>query len=688
MNDRIRFLLTFVWLLLAVSIAPGAEYRSHPPQRPLPTPTKGELAVGPKLFVDATRGHDSNAGTEAAPWRSLRYAARKVQPGDTIYLRGGTYYEHVALVRSGTAEAPITIASYPGELAILDGGLREFAEDPAGSWRPLPDGAEGEYISAKSYFDADTRLPPHQFLPGAWEPMWGIEDERPLALGNFADSLVPLHGYRTLKDLRSPNEYWLGNKQEIATIGLYGGPGMWFNRQTGRVHIRLAHNQLAGLGKQAYRGETDPRRVPLIVALGFGANVLRLTGIKHVTIQGLVLRGATGSPLIHVYGSENIELDHLTVYGGFPALLVNATKSLRVTNSAFRGLAAPWTSRAHMKYRGTASYQIVLQNNQPLNDDIELAWCEFTDDHDFAYLRCATNLRFHHNLVDNFNDDGLESGPKLRAHTLFISQNRIGACLIPFSQHEIDKDESPVDHTPETGVFVYRNVIDLRRGTYKSPPKEADATGSYLHEEGHLVGDHGGPTWPVLRFYHNTTLRKTPVFRDYFLFGLGAQGLRNTERDVLNNIFVQAEQVPGAGFAGIKEPGNVRAGGNLLWGLKEGPELAREPFAKFRASPLFIASRKYYEPGLTTHDKVADPKFVAYSVDSPATADLHLQPDSPALNSGLKVPAAWPDPLRDADQAEPDIGAIPHGAPAWGVGVDGRISLFTGEAPVRQSLRD
>src|SRR5262249_21111552 len=150
-----------------------------------------------------------------------------------------------------------------------------------------------------------------------------------------------------------------------------------------------------------------------------------------------------------------------------------------------------------------------------LNENIELASCEFTDDHDFAFLRYAKYLRFHHNFVDNFNDDGLECGPKLRDHTLFIFQNRIGACLIPFSQHENQKDESPLDHDADSGLHVYRNVIDLRSGTYKSPPSEPPVDDSFLHEEGHLAGDHGGPIWPVIRFYHNTVLRRTPVFRDY-----------------------------------------------------------------------------------------------------------------------------------------------------------------------------
>ena len=499
-------------------IASGAvclaqEWRSHPPQRPLPRPADREPATGRTLWVDPALGDDAATGSKDAPWKTLGHALRQLAPGDMLYLRGGTYYEKVFLTRSGTPDAPITISSFPGELAVIDGGLREFVEDPAGSWEPLTGGAEGEYVSTQSYLDADDRRTPRQFLPAAWEPMWGIEEERPLALGNFADSMVPLHGYRIAVDLRSTNELWLGGKNEMRDIGLYCGPGLWFNRETGRLHIRLAHHQLAGLGERAYGGETDPRKLPLVVAVGFGEDVLRVSGIKHVRLRDLVLRGATGSPMIHVYGSEHVELDHLTVYGGFPGLLVNASQHIRVTNSAFRGQAAPWSSRASMKYRGTASYQVVLQDNQPANEDIEFAQCEFTDGHDFAYLRHVRGLQFHHNFVDNFNDDGLECGPKLRDHTLYIWQNRIGACLIPLTQHEIAPDESPLDHDLRTGVFVYRNVIDLREGVFSTPPKERDPTGAYLHNEGHLVGDHGGPVWPVMHVYHNTVLRRTPVFR-------------------------------------------------------------------------------------------------------------------------------------------------------------------------------
>ncbi len=654
--------------------AASPRFASHPPQRPLPKAMQRAEISSPAFYVDPVRGDDANDGSLANPWKTMQQGVLRLKPGDTLYLRAGVYYETVYLTRSGTAESPIVIAAYPGELPVLDGGLREFAESPATSWKPATDGASGEYISTKTYPQAANRRAPHQFLPGAWEPMWGIEEQRPLALGHFADSMVPLHGYRTVEDLRSTSEFQPKSKNEGA---VYCGPGLWFNRETNRIHSRLAHNQLPGLGERAYRGETDPRKLPLIVAVGFGDSVLRINGIKGVRIEGLVLRGATGSPMIHVYGSQDIHLDHLSVYGGFPGLLINASRNVRVTHSAFRGLAAPWLGRAHMKYRGTATYQIVLQNNQPYNESIELANCEFTDDHDFAFLRYAKDLRFHHNFIDNFNDDGLECGPKLRWHTFHIHHNRIGACLGVFQQHEIDKDESPATHDPDTGLYVYRNVFDQRAGVYYHLPGEPDPSGEFLHHEGHLLSDHGGPIFPVMRVYHNTFLRRTPVFRNYFLFGLGAVGLRDTQRDVFNNLFVQADQVPGAVILAKQAP-PLREGGNLLWGINQGPAQKADPFAKLRGSKLFQDSRTVYNPGWTTQDIVANPRFVALHDHPPATSDLSLSRGSPAVDAGLELPASWPDPLREEDAGQPDIGAIPLNAKPWVVGVDGRISVFGG----------
>lgn len=654
--------------------AEETRFQSHPPQRPLPKASKGAPLNEPAYFVDPTNGADTNDGSQANPWKTMQHGVQQLKPGMTLYLREGVYHEQVYLTRSGTEESPIVIAAYPGELPILDGGLPEFLISPEISWEPAPNGVAGEYISTKTYPKAANRRIPDQFLPGAWEPLWGIEDQRPLALGHFADSMVPLHGYRTRDDLQSANEFWPKSKKEGA---VYCGPGLWFNRETNRIHVRLAHHKLPGLGERAYRGETDPRKLPLVVAAGFGEDVLRINGIKHVRIEGLVLRGATGSPMIHLYGSEDIHLDHLAIFGGFPALLVNASQDIRVTHSAFRGLAAPWSGRAHMKYRGTASYQIVLKNDQPYNEKIEFAFCEFTDDHDFAFLRYAKNLQFHHNFVDNFNDDGLECGAKLGWHTIGIHHNRIGACLGVLQQHEIAPNESPATHLSGSGLFIYRNVFDQRAGVYYHLPSEPDPSGSFLHAEGHLLSDHGSPTYPVMRIYHNTFLRREPVWRNYFLFGLAGRGMRDTERDVFNNLYVQENGVPGTVILG-KEASPLREGGNLLWGLQAQSTDRGDPFGKFRKSPLFKDSQRFYEPGWTTNDLVADPQLVKLIDDPSKASDLRLSPNSPAIDAGVPLPNDWPDPLREADENKPDIGAIPVGVKPWGVGVEGRMSVFGG----------
>src|SRR5687767_599875 len=106
------FLLGSVALLGVIGHAQSAptSFASFPPSRPLPTALNEPVGSGSKLFVDPARGNDSAGGTEKAPWKSLAFATRRLQPGDTLYLRGGTYYEKVSLTRSGTPEAPITIA--------------------------------------------------------------------------------------------------------------------------------------------------------------------------------------------------------------------------------------------------------------------------------------------------------------------------------------------------------------------------------------------------------------------------------------------------------------------------------------------------------------------------------------------------------------------------------------------------
>src|SRR5262245_7132317 len=108
--NRTELVFGFAFLLGVSPVMGQTTFLSHPPMRPLPAAWKGPLAKGTTYFVDAGKGDDKNDGSQAKPWKTLQHGVKRLKPGETLYLRGGTYYEKVSLTRSGTPEAPITIA--------------------------------------------------------------------------------------------------------------------------------------------------------------------------------------------------------------------------------------------------------------------------------------------------------------------------------------------------------------------------------------------------------------------------------------------------------------------------------------------------------------------------------------------------------------------------------------------------
>ncbi len=78
---------------------------------------------GAELYVaaqDPVAG-DANPGTQAQPFRSLARACELAGPGDTVFLRGGTYRETLTPKRSGEAGRPIRFVAMPGEQVTLSG---------------------------------------------------------------------------------------------------------------------------------------------------------------------------------------------------------------------------------------------------------------------------------------------------------------------------------------------------------------------------------------------------------------------------------------------------------------------------------------------------------------------------------------------------------------------------------------
>ncbi|MEN6391111.1 MAG: right-handed parallel beta-helix repeat-containing protein [Syntrophomonas sp.] len=82
-----------------------------------------------QVFYVAKNGSDNNPGTLEKPWLTIGKATSSLGPGDTVYIREGTYAERVGLRSSGTPDRYITYSAYPGERVTIDGSGIDWGYD-------------------------------------------------------------------------------------------------------------------------------------------------------------------------------------------------------------------------------------------------------------------------------------------------------------------------------------------------------------------------------------------------------------------------------------------------------------------------------------------------------------------------------------------------------------------------------
>lgn len=622
-------------LLCPRPAAQPARWLSHPPHRVLPTASNRPLAdTGRSYFVAPDGSDESGDGSEARPWRSWRMASTVLDRGDTLYHRGGIYWMRGNAVwnKGGVAGAPVTLRAYPGELAILTSGNREFHDDPQTAWEPMPvasGGVADEYRSTRTY-----------------------ELLGPTVVGRFADSMLPLFRYTKPSDLRSENEYNIrhGRRSMFANRvntdrGLYCGPGLWGDTSTGRIHVRLSHTSLPFLDREDYlgigaefvtnnyRGEIDPRNMPLIVS-------------HHQDEPGIFKLHAS---FIHVFDLvfacyQRIDLgeddsdqlwDNCEFYCADANSLNLAARNTRVTRSRFRGVDAPWTGRFVQKNRTSSPISVYITGT-----DFEFDHNEVTDTHDAILIREKAGGSFHHNLVECVHDDALKFGTRSDV-LLRVYQNilRMNLSYLPFHFG------IGVPETGDNGIYICRNLFEMRPHTLSGPPDATDPAGTMFYDGYNLRMEHNDVgVYPRLFFYHNTVL--APQNLDTYCQGI-AEKYFDTTRAVLNNIFLQERGRPVQDIPRYKT-GELIVGHNLQW------------------------SRLHGSNGSLTGDVHADPLLREWNPDWRDPQDFRLQTQSPARGAGKAIPSNWFDPLRDLDP-DHDLGAIPAGFTGTVFGPDADI---------------
>ncbi|HEY3900223.1 MAG TPA: right-handed parallel beta-helix repeat-containing protein [Chthoniobacter sp.] len=658
--------------------------------RPLPVSSSRPLPAGPIYYVDAQHGDDAAKGTKESPWKTINASLPKLSAGDVLCLRGGSYFESVYCAVAGTAEHPITIRSYPGELAVIDGGLPEFQRSPATAWEPVLDGPADEYRSTHIYKN--------------------IRD----VLGLFGDSNIGLQTYWYRRDLQAENETWIPNPSTFIEP-MYCGPGLWYDKQTGRIHVRLAHTRLtlppsSPCKLDPYAGETDPRKVPLVVA-PYAAVPLFVDQAMHVHFEDLVFRGG-GRAAVHLNFGVDLTFDHCTIYAGNVGLDAKGTGPLVMTNCGVFGMIAPWmwrtenalysySSKAYPPFiEGMISPEIAgvaqpkLKQNfrniarlpthavvvteggyefetfyHPFNHDWEISQCEFTEGHDGVYLS-GRDIHFHHNLVDHMEDDGIY----ISAPTPYITDGIY--CYQNLIRQAVDGFGADARGGPGGKIYLYRNVIDLRAPLQFERPSVARPQGAIVFPQSALLvhdSDHMLHMEDIY-FYQNTTLTSVGHALGSYSAGTVFGFSPDAERRVFNNLFVYLgglKQYP-VPFGYKYAKGNLAFDGNLHWNANPNIKVPPDYFQKSRTHPLSEANKVNYPDGWDAHSLVGDPHLEKFSSDFHEAVDLRLQADSIARQVGVALPSGWPDPLPPKDGTSPDIGAFPFGAEPLRVGIEGR----------------
>jgi len=599
-------------------------------------------------YVSAT-GDDTHPGSLAAPFRTINRAIENLQPGDVVYIRGGTYFETVRVTASGTQDAPITIRSYPGEGVTIDSGVNQFRKPMNSDWELMrPD--LGWYRSVRRYPQG---RPPFAYIDG----IAGYENERVL--------LVP---YKSLEHFRSSSDSYVNE-----TTPIYAGPGVYYDPSDGRIHIRLAKTADLKAAEARY-GQVfaddipDPRHYSVILSI---AQVTLDVAGSYLTFKDLTVNQATRTVRI----SEKVRgltLDGVTIWIGAKGITAEAddVQDVTIIRSRVYGDKPHWIFWSDMKndpfpadlmrvtavdlHGGARDWEISYNHIRGAGQDL---------------VSTNTNenrISVHHNRLENCGDDAFEIEGSVNVGLVSIHDNYIANCLTALA---------PGQDTPrfDGPLLFYRNVVSMLRNP---PVSRSPGINSWV----------GGNRFGFHQMFKNSdsadfTTRNVHVYHNtLFLLGSSGRGVNITPKHpdntrIANNIIMT-----------VNGPvnGRYRLGrgqivdGNLYWKINPndmaplawGEDTIQE-LSKIRGIErrgIGHIPRRGTDPQLAGINlKVVNPESQVWQLapesEVLSIADFIPCAQSPVINAGILI-QALPDsgPLPDSRSSR-DIGALPHATP-------------------------
>jgi hypothetical protein len=468
----------------------------------LPIPQLSSTIFASTYYVAPLPGGDNgNDGSIENPWATFVYALDRLLPGDTLRLREGTYYESsISINLKGTDTSPITIESYPGERAVIDGGIPLFKDTANMQWE-LADTGISLYRSKQTF-------------SGDYVNAWLINDN--------------LHLIEYEEDANIRAEYY-GPVQNLTP--LYQGPGIQLNSD-GHLYIRLTQNpndliDYKGNPIEPVPADIDPNHHE--IGVFFSGVLIYINGAEHLIFKNIDLNYSKYVMDIRD-GANNIEFDSCRFNFGRYAMVVRDARDFKIHNCDFNNGLPQYVYWTDVKNRPEEVHEPYSEFQsagiEGSLSGFEIFNCTFRDAFDALSVgHGTTDARITDNTFIRLRDDAMEIYAD-------VSNVEFAYNFLWNIGSGVSTRESP---DPVGNLYIHHNIID-----------------NSIHQHGGRVGNYRESDWPVWqvldpfgahghmvgwwKVYNNTIVTRRSGY-DWLSSGPYAV-IGNPEKYVLNNIFL------------------------------------------------------------------------------------------------------------------------------------------------------
>ena len=270
--------------------------------RPTPALT---TALPPRLrasegqaFYVAPGGSDQARGTLDDPWGSIQHALDTLSPGQTAFVREGTYAQSLVMDRAGTETAPISVRAYPGEHPVVHAG-------GSGSMDyPLRVTAGAAYFRFSGFVVEGAPL--HTTM-NIWVSDGQHNPPQPSPTHHIEISNCEIRGGTGTGLLVSPNTravQVIGNSVHDNGDGSRQHQGIYFQGQDGLIANNVVYHHTDGFGIQVRGNFPDPD------------TVIEIPAHNVIVTNNTVVDNSLSGIMVENNASQTLVVNNISAFNG------------------------------------------------------------------------------------------------------------------------------------------------------------------------------------------------------------------------------------------------------------------------------------------------------------------------------------------------------------------------------------